>query len=60
MKSEKYFFTEEIASSYKAEEKENGDLVITMVIPKRFKSLALIKMTDLVVTDNEINKYEDK
>ena len=54
-----YSFVQEIASSYEAKEMLNGDLQIKMIIPKRFKSLAMIKISEFVVTDEEIKEYEE-
>lgn len=54
----KYSFVQEIASSYEAKEKSNGDLEIKIVIPKRFKLLAMAKLSELLITEVEINNYE--
>jgi hypothetical protein len=58
MNNKEYSFVGEIASSYEADEISNGKLQIRMIIPKRFKSLAMIKMSELKVTDKEIIEYE--
>ena len=59
MATNEYSFVQEIASSYEAKEKSNGDLEIRMVIPKRFKFLAMVKMSELLITEAEIKKYEE-
>jgi len=60
MNDKEYSFVQEIASSYEAKEILNGDLQINITVPKRFKSLAMIKMSELKVTDEEIKVYSDE
>ena len=56
--AEEYSMVEECTDSYRVSELENGDTQIVMRIPPRFRTLWLVKLTDLTTTDEEIARYE--
>ncbi len=50
---------QECANKYMAMEQPDGGIKIVIDIPKRFKNLWLVKLSDLRTTMEEIREYED-
>jgi len=56
---EKYPMIGETTDSYHSQILEDGRLNISILIPKKFKSLWLCKLSDLYTTDEEIEYYQN-
>ena len=48
----------ECTDSYQTRDRPDGGLEIVIQVPRRFRDLWLVKLTDLTVTDDEIAEYE--
>lgn len=57
---ESFSMVQECTDSYKAEEQKDGKLKISILIPKRFGDLWLVKLSELRTTMEEIEEYEQK
>ncbi len=51
---------QECTDSYKAEEQKDGKLKVSILVPKRFSDLWLVKLSELKTTIEEIKEYEPK
>ena len=49
----------ECTDKYETTEHEDGSLDIHIKVPKRFKDLWLVKLTELTTTMEEIKEYEN-
>lgn len=58
--SKRYEFVSEIADSFEFSEEPDGGATVRLHIPPRFTALALVKLNELMVTDEEISEYEDE
>jgi hypothetical protein len=58
--TEKYNMIEECTDSYEVNRFEDGSVEVHIKIPKRFRSLWLVKLSDLETTDKEIQEYESE
>lgn len=50
----------ECTDKYEAKECEDGSLDIHIKVPKRFRNLWLIRLTDMTTTMEEIKEYEEE
>lgn len=58
--SKQHEFVSEIADSFEFIENPDGGATVHLHIPPRFVALALVKLNELTVTDEEISEYEDE
>lgn len=58
MSDERYSMVQECTDSYVVDERDDGSIVITIQIPRRFGLLWRIKLSDLRTTDAEIKEHE--
>jgi len=49
---------EECVEIYKVTEKPDGSAEIYIKVPKRFKDLWIVKLSDLMADEDEIKEYE--
>jgi len=56
--TKRHEFVSEIADSFEFVEEAGGGASVHMHFPKRFAALALVKLNELFVTDEEISEYE--
>ena len=54
---EQYSMVQECADSYMVEDQPDGGAVITIKVPKRFKLLWMVRLTDLRTTMSEIDEH---
>jgi len=55
---EKYSLTEELNDHFLTNHLEDGRIKISILIPAKFKTLWLHKLTNLYATDEEIEYYQ--
>lgn len=53
-----YSMIQECVDSYRVTESSNGGVVISISVPKRFADLWLTKLSELRVSDAEIEDYQ--
>ena len=58
MINEKYSMVKECTDSYEVTDLSDGTAEIFIKVPKRFRDLWIVKLSDLKTTDDEIKEYE--
>jgi hypothetical protein len=58
--SKSYEFISEIVDSFEFNEEPDGGATVLLRVPPRFAALALVKLNELTVTDEEISEYENE
>ncbi len=59
MDNEEISMVQECSVEYKAIGQPDGGIKIVIDIPKRFKNLWLVKLSELRTTEEEIREYEE-
>jgi hypothetical protein len=60
MKQPPISMVQECTDSYRVEEQDDGGVVVTIRIPKRFSELWMMKLSELRTTQSEINEFDPK
>ena len=58
MDKEFYSMVQECTDVYQVTEKPDGSAEIYIKVPKRFRDLWIVKLSDLITDDDEIKEYE--